>query len=69
MTLGDVPSERQIDLESLSLAGSKWRGMMGYAGPQLTQLNLSGTNVTDEELRCITQVACTAPPFSKRNTW
>ena len=61
MTLGYIWSEKQVKLRSLSLAGSTWPGVMGYAGYQLKQLNLSGTNIIDEDFKYITKVACTAP--------
>ena len=63
MTMGELSSEHEPKLESLSLTGSTWVGPMGYLGYQLKELNVSGTNITDKELECITKVTCAAPPL------
>ena len=69
MMLGDVASFRQVELESLSLAGSKWRGMMGYAGSQLKQLDVSGTNIRDSDIMYIVEVLALPPPYLWETTW
>ena len=50
------PPKTCLQLETLSLAGSKWTGIMGFAGYHLKQLDVSGTNITDSEFRRISEV-------------
>ena len=50
------PVKTRLELESLSLAGSKWTGIMSFAGQYLKQLDVSGTDITDRDFRDITEV-------------
>ena len=48
-----IPPAKQLELESLSLASSEWSGWAHppFVGPQLKQLDLSHTNIGDDDLR------------------
>ena len=65
---GQSPKAPYLRLESLSLAGSKWTGIMLFAnaGYYLKQLDVSGTNITDLDFGYITEVRPTPGAKFKR---
>ena len=52
----EQPPKTRLQLETLSLAGSRFECIMELAGCHLKQLDLSGTNIIDHYLRQITEV-------------